>query len=213
MQCKQCGGESPSGGAFCPKCGARLGGGTEGADDGPSGTQRVVEAGRGRGAPPAEEEIWAGAYSAKAMVGSFAAAAVLTLIGLIVGVFFPPALVAIVPAAIIFWCGLGFLYLYRRLTVRYRLSTFRFFHDSGLLTRVGNRVEVIDIDDVTVRQNLLERMFDVGTIRIASSDKTHPELYLAGIEEPKKVADLVDGARRAERQRRGLHIDSPLEQA
>lgn len=211
MHCPKCGQETPADSTFCPGCGTRLSGAAEASHaDVPSGTQRVVAAGRGKGGSPAEEDIWAGAYSAKAMVGSFAAAAVLTLIGLIVGALVPPALVAIVPAAIIVWCGLGLMYLYRRMTVRYRLSTYRFFHDTGLLSRVGNRVEVIDIDDVTVRQNLLERMFDVGTIRIASSDKTHPELCLAGIEEPKRVADLVDGARRAERQRRGLHLDSAL---
>ena len=51
-------------------------------------------------------------------------------------------------------------------------------------------------------------MFGVGTIRIASSDKTNPDLALPGIDDARRVADLIDGARRAERNRRGLHIES-----
>jgi membrane protein YdbS with pleckstrin-like domain len=212
MQCKKCGGDVPAESLFCPKCGTRLNGGVDAAtDDAPSGTQRVVAASRGRGGSVAEEEIWSGAYSAKAMAGSFLAAGVLTLLAAVLAAFGgPPVWVAFFIGAVVVWGGLGLLYLYRRLTVRYRLSTYRFFHDTGLLSRTGNRVEVIDIDDVTVHQTLIERMFGVGKVRIVSSDQSHPQLDLPGIEDPKKVANLIDGARRAERQRRGLHLDAPL---
>jgi uncharacterized membrane protein YdbT with pleckstrin-like domain len=111
-------------------------------------------------------------------------------------------------ALVVLWMGLGLTLLYRRLTVHYRLTNYRFFHDVGLLSRTGNRIEVIDIDDVTVRQGLIERMFGVGTIHIASSDRTDPSLTLPGIEDVRAVADLIDGTRRAERHRRGLHIES-----
>lgn len=209
MRCKKCGGDSPAGSTFCPKCGARLDGAAEAANDAPSGTQRVVAAGRGRGGSPAEEEIWSGAYSAKAMVGSFAAAAVLTLLAAVLATLAgPPGWAAWIIGVVVVWGGLGLLYLYRRLTVRYRLSTYRLFHDTGLITRTGNRVEVIDIDDVTVEQGPIERLMGIGTIRIASSDKTNPDLVLPGIDDARQVADLIDGTRRAERNRRGLHIES-----
>lgn len=210
MQCKKCGATAPAESAFCPKCGAALAEAPAGAaSDAPSGTQRVVTAARGRGGSPAEDELWAGAYSAKAMAGTFAAAGVLTALAAIVCIFFgPPGWIAFLIAAVLVWGGLGILYWYRRVTVRYRLTSYRFFHESGLLSRVANRIEVIDIDDVTVRQGPIERMFDVGTIRVTSSDKTNPDLDLPGIDHAKQVADLIDGARRAERHRRGLHIES-----
>jgi hypothetical protein len=67
---------------------------------------------------------------------------------------------------------------------------------------------VIDIDDVTVRQGLIERMFNTGTIHIdCPTDSTHPQLDLPGIDDPRTVADLIDNVRRKERQRRGLHIE------
>jgi hypothetical protein len=67
---------------------------------------------------------------------------------------------------------------------------------------------VIDIDDVTVRQGPIERMLGVGTISIRSSDTTDPQLDLPGIEDAKHVADLIDGTRRAERQRRGMFMEN-----
>jgi uncharacterized membrane protein YdbT with pleckstrin-like domain len=111
-------------------------------------------------------------------------------------------------AAVIAWAVLGLVLLYRRLSVRYRLTTYRFFHETGLLSRTRDRVEVIDINDVTLQQGLIERMFNVGTIHIQSSDVTNPDLYLQGIEDVGRVTDLIDNTRRAERQRRGLFMEN-----
>jgi uncharacterized membrane protein YdbT with pleckstrin-like domain len=114
----------------------------------------------------------------------------------------PPA------ARVLIWAALAVVLLYRRLTVRYRLTTYRFFHETGLLSRTRNRVEVIDINDVTLKQGIIERMFEVGTIHIQSSDVTHPELDLPGIESVRQVTDLIDNTRRAERQRRGVFMEN-----
>lgn len=211
MQCPKCGREVPRESAFCPGCGSSLGSNASATE---ATAAPAAAPSRGRGAPPAESDIWSGSYSAKAMIGTFAVAAVLTLAGLAVAIFGGPAGgLAFLIAAFLVWGGLGLLFLYRRMTVRYRLTTYRFFHETGLLTRIGNRVEVIDIDDVTVKQGLIERMINVGTLEILSSDKTHQNLTLPGIENPRHVADMIDGARRAERQRRGLHLDAPLDHA
>ena len=97
---------------------------------------------------------------------------------------------------------------YRRLSVKYRLTNQRLFHEAGILRRVTDRIEIIDVDDVTVEQGIVERMLGVGTIRVTSSDRTSPELHMPGIDHVKEVADTIDQARRAERQRRGLFIES-----
>jgi membrane protein YdbS with pleckstrin-like domain len=210
MHCHQCGQEVPADSKFCPQCGQRLAGGDQLMDDSPpAGAERLRPGSQGGGNHPPEEELWSGSYSPKAMVGLFAAAGVVTVVGLGFAVLSGgPGLLIWVIAAVVLWGALASLLAYRRLTVRYRLTTYRFFHELGLLSRVGNRIEVIDIDDVTVHQGLVERMFGVGTIIIQSSDRTDPELKLPGIEDAKQVADLIDGTRRAERNRRGLHIES-----
>ncbi|MEX2091777.1 MAG: PH domain-containing protein [Pirellulales bacterium] len=213
MQCKKCSGEAPAGSVFCPACGARLDHAEEGtfADDQPGGTARLrAEGRRGSGQQPPEEDIWTGTYSPKAMYGSFLAAAVLTAIGLVGALLFSPIGWAVWGAGIsVVWGFLGVLLLYRRLTVRYRLSTYRFFHEQGLFNRIRDRVEVIRIEDVTVEQRFIERIFGVGTVVIiCSSDQSHPELRLKGIEDPRNVADVIDNTRRAERNRRGMFMEN-----
>jgi hypothetical protein len=158
---------------------------------------------------PNEEELWSGTYSGKAMVGPAVGLAVLTIAGLIAASFAGPIGWAVAGiAAVILWALFGFVLMYRKLSVRYRLTTFRFFHETGLLSRVRNRIEVIDINDVTLQQRLIERMFNVGTIHIQSSDVTHPDIFLPGIEDVRRVTDLIDNTRRSERQRRGVFMEN-----
>ena len=76
------------------------------------------------------------------------------------------------------------------------------------MSRVIDRIETIDIDDVSVKQTLLERLLNIGTIVVMSSDRTVPQLRMEGIDHVNHVADLIDNTRRAERQRRGLHLEA-----
>jgi hypothetical protein len=48
----------------------------------------------------------------------------------------------------------------------------------------------------------------VGTIRVQSSDITSPNLDMHGIEDVRRITDLIDNTRRAERQRRGLFMEN-----
>jgi membrane protein YdbS with pleckstrin-like domain len=209
MRCDECGAEAPSESTFCPKCGARLDAASAPSGDVANGRDRFADAARPRGDMPAEDELWSGGYSAKAMAGTFMMTGVLTVVAAVVAAFAGPAAwTAWIIGVVLAWGGLGLVYLYRRMTVHYRLTTFRFFHEVGLLNRTGDRVEVIDIDDVTLRQGPIERIFGVGMVRIESSDKTHPELHLPGIDDAKRVADLIDGTRRAERHRRGMFMEN-----
>lgn len=211
MYCSNCGRDVPDDSAYCAHCGARLADSEyEEIDSDVSAGAERLQPGSGRGGrEPAEDELWNGTYSPKAMVGSFIAAAILTVAGLFFATLSGPVgWIAFAIGVAVVWVGLLMLLAYRRLTVRYRLTTFRFFHELGLLSRFANRIEVIDIDDVNVRQGLVERLFGVGTIHISSSDKTDPELDLPGIDDARQVADLIDGTRRAERHRRGLHIET-----
>ena len=212
MQCESCRGDVADGSAFCPHCGAPMAE-VDGdsvavaAHPQPAGAERLRP--RGAGNSVNEDELWSGTYSPKAMIGPAIGLAVLTIVGLVIGALLPPwGLIIAGILAIALWAILGLMLLYRRLTVQYRLTTYRFFHETGLLSRTRNRIEVIDINDVTLRQGLIERMFDIGTIHIQSSDLTHPDLDLPGIEDVRRVTDLIDNTRRAERQRRGLFMEN-----
>ncbi|MEN0111973.1 MAG: PH domain-containing protein, partial [Planctomycetota bacterium] len=158
-----------------------------------------------------EEALWSGGYSHLAMVGTWFACGLASVIALLAA--FALSLTAagvgytlLVVLAV--WAFFGLLFLYRRYSVTYRLSTQRLIHEAGLLWRTVDRVELIDIDDVTYRQAPVERVFGVGTIVLASSDRTTPELAMPGIADVRRVADRIDDARRAERRSRGLHIET-----
>ncbi len=236
MQCNQCGRVIADDAAFCPYCGERLASplaprgasvppiesvvnptaATNPAD--PAATHPAVAAERLKQEPtrfgskdPQEEELWNGAYSPKAMLGQFILVDIITTVA-VLGVFLyanhPMSWLALVVGLAILWGAMAIAFLNRRFTVHYRLTRFRLFHEHGIVAREIDRMETIDIDDVTVRQGPVERMLGIGTIVIASTDRTEPQLYMRGIDNVTAVADLIDSTRRAERQRRGLHLEA-----
>jgi uncharacterized membrane protein YdbT with pleckstrin-like domain len=209
MLCPSCSTEIAAGSAFCPKCGHRLG------EVAPATAATPAEQLRAGVRPTAsndpEQPLWHGTYSPKAMYGSWLLATVLTIVAIVLSVIFAETVfvpfVAGVIVVVLWLCLLGYL-LYERLSVAYSLTSQRFIHQAGILRRVTNRIETIDIDDVTFEQGIIERMFGVGTIKMLSSDTSHPKLLLKGIDDVKRVANLIDDARRSERRKRGMYIES-----
>ena len=209
MKCNECGVQVPANAAFCPQCGAQLlSGKSAAAVDRPMGAARM-QPGGAHNVP--EEELWIGAYSPKAMAGPFVGAILLIVVAMIVASLAGPAgWLGVAIGAVVVLGYLGLLVLYRRATTHYRLTTQRLLRDKGLLSKTGDHLLVVNIDDVTVRQGLFERMFNVGTIVLNTKDKsTEAEgegiLTMIGIEDPRHVADLIDEVRRTERNRRGLY--------
>lgn len=159
-----------------------------------------------------ETEIWQGGYSAWAMLGAWIFCGLLTIAAIVLGVLFAPAAPLAWPiiggVVLLLWVIPLLRLAYMRLAIAYRLTTQRFFHEEGILRRTTDRIEVIDMDDITYTQGIIQRMLGIGSIHITSSDKSHPELHLHGIADVKNVASQIDQARRSERIRRGLHIAS-----
>ncbi len=209
MNCPKCHAEIIQPARFCHLCGESLPSETEGEELSPAARMRQAAA-RAAGSGDQEEELWSGTYSPKAMIGTWIFVAILSC-GAIAGwiIWMPPAVWWLVLPGIIvvIWGVPAVQLLYRRLSIHYQLTTRRFIHQSGLLQRVTDRIEVIDIDDITVEQGFIERLMGVGTIRVKSSDRTHPDFRLPGIENAQQVAAIFDNARLAERRRRSLHVE------
>ena len=220
MRCPACGVEVVEQAVYCHKCGGRL---DASADNGPVNSQPAGDPGpaapdflqepamRRETAAEPEKELWRGGYSSKAMIGAWVISGAITILLLIVGILWLPReavwWLILVAAMLLPWLYHAAVLCYRRMSVSYRLTTQRFIHELGILRRVNNRIELLDMDDITFEQGLLERLVGVGTIRIGSSDRTDPELVLPGIENVKEVAAILDNARLAERRRRGVHIE------
>lgn len=213
MQCPECQADCLPDAVFCQQCGYRLQPEEEPAEGAaPAQAERPKPAdpfhGRTGAAPDEddqEDEIWKGSFSKKGMIGQWILAGVGTIVALIVAAMTSTWL-PILGGIVLVWALLIAWYGYKRLSVHYTLTTQRLIHESGILWRTIDRIELIDIDDVTFKQGPVERVFKVGTIVVISGDKTSPELKLPGIDQVRKVADEIDDARRKERRRRGLHM-------
>lgn len=217
-KCPACQTEVADEAMFCSQCGLRMSSGIEdpraeaaaAPERGGAGAALRRAAERLSQGDDQEEELWQGGYSGKSMIGSWISAGLFTLVALVVGIVFAftgVAIIVAVVAVLAAWSWVAATYAYRRFSVHYTLTTQRFVHASGILSRRTDRVEVIDVDDVTYRQGFIERFLNVGTIELVSTDRTDPTLVLRGIDDVKRVAGLIDDARRAERRKRGLHIE------
>jgi membrane protein YdbS with pleckstrin-like domain len=215
MRCEHCGAEIPAGAAFCPGCGQRLSASAEPpapTAPAPSSAQQLqhkAEQVRAARDIP-EQELWRGAYSYKSMIGVLALGGLASIVGIIL-LFVAESHVirwAIFAGLVALWIFIATYVLHRRIGIHYRLTNQRFFIERGIFSRVTDRIEVIDVNDMEFEQNLFERMFDVGSIRLSATDRSVPKINLDGIEHVQEVFNLIDQARRAERNRRGLYIES-----
>jgi membrane protein YdbS with pleckstrin-like domain len=226
MKCPGCGIEVVDKSVYCHKCGERLDSSageetfspqSDAAETPttettpPTATERIREGlqpQRG-GAEPKEQELWQGGYCVKAMAGAWALTLLASVVILIFGFWRGNRVIwwCVLIAILALWLYQLVVLLRRRLGVHYRLTTQRFFHESGIFIHTTDLIEVIDMDDITYRQTLIDRLTGVGTIRLVSSDRSHPDLSINGIENVHKVAAMFHDARHAERIRRGLHIE------
>lgn len=74
---------------------------------------------------------------------------------------------------------------------RYALSEDRLFLSTGFFNIKDDEVLLYRVRDITTSRNLWQRLFGVGTITIASSDKTMPTLVLKNIKHPVMVKELL----------------------
>lgn len=74
---------------------------------------------------------------------------------------------------------------------RYRLSEDRIFRETGFFSLKEEEVLLYRVSDLELRRNLWQRMFNMGTVCVHSSDKTTPHLDLKNVRDPKYVKELI----------------------
>jgi uncharacterized membrane protein YdbT with pleckstrin-like domain len=180
MKCISCGAGVPDGAHFCPACGVNQG--FPGAP-GPALQEPEKPVWKGRYSPLADGGAWI-LWALFAAVAAYAAFKWLT---------FPEPWTkwvywgaVLLPAAVI-----GLRCLFRRISVSYRLTTHRLFTEIGIISRRITEVELLRVDDLSVTQNIIQRIFDVGVVTLQTTDASEPELKLLGISQPIEVKEQI----------------------
>lgn len=74
-------------------------------------------------------------------------------------------------------------------TTRYRITNYRIDYERGVLKKQIDTMELWHVDDISFEQGLVDRIMNVGTIRILSDDRTTPRLELNGLPNPRAIFD------------------------
>lgn len=74
---------------------------------------------------------------------------------------------------------------------RYSLSEDRLFVETGFLNLKEEEILLYRIRDITLTRSLGQRLLGVGTVIIASSDTTTPQVRLVNILQPREVKELL----------------------
>lgn len=88
------------------------------------------------------------------------------------------------------------------LTTRYKLTNERLITTKGFIGKRIEEIELYRVNDVAMKQSIMERMFGLGDVRLETTDATTPDAQVSDVQNPERVKDLIRQAARAERQRR-----------
>ncbi len=85
---------------------------------------------------------------------------------------------------------LGGLFI-RMWQTHYRLSSQRLFIERGILSRTMDQTELIRVDDVRMQQSFVNRIFNIGTVLLMTTDVTDRSVAIIGIKDPVRVTELI----------------------
>jgi hypothetical protein len=175
---------------------------------------------KGESAPGVEGEqvVWEARYSMKNFIGRLTlwTLATLGLLWLVSWMWTHGHLQgagAIAMAALgigmgIAWLALLIRILQARYSHFYQLTTRRLFVTTGLFRRRRDQMELIGIKDVFERQTLAQRWLGVGTVVVVAPKAELPTFYLTGVNDPKRVMDLIWHYARAEREGKTVQVEN-----
>jgi uncharacterized membrane protein YdbT with pleckstrin-like domain len=204
VTCPDCGHQVSTAAASCPQCNWPLA---------PALAAPAVAA------PAAEQIVWEGVPSLKAMVVEIAVTvfyaialplvAVMAfepLLSLAAGLGAPareavvtnrPTIKMVAILLVVVVVGLRALKLAAHVAVlrshRYRVSNQRIVVESGALSKRIDEVDMRTVEDIEFQQRFLERLLGIGQIAIVAADKKMNRFRLLGVENPREVRELIRG--------------------
>ena len=87
---------------------------------------------------------------------------------------------------------------------KYTLTYEKLVIDTGFLARKQEEVRLYRMTDFAVEQTIFNRFFNIGKIKISSSDNTQGEFILSGVKKPYLIKDLLSDCVEKEREKKGI---------
>jgi uncharacterized membrane protein YdbT with pleckstrin-like domain len=82
---------------------------------------------------------------------------------------------------------------YRHLSWRFTIENGIIESRHGIIAREVRSVRVEDVRSTNVKQNVLQRLLNLGDIEFSSAASTDAEVVFAGVSSPLKVKDKIQG--------------------
>jgi len=162
------------------------------------------------------ENVFESSPSYFAISGAFTVAVVLVIIGLVI-LFWPldpshqdakplKALIGILIALLsIIWITVKMALLKSNF---FRLTPDRLEFHHGILSRRADNIDLFRIVDYTMNRTIADRIFNIGTIKITTSDKSHPEIELPKIKNPSRAYEILKKSTLdADAKRNVIHVE------
>ena len=74
---------------------------------------------------------------------------------------------------------------------KYEISEDRLFEIKGFLNLKYEEILLYRVRDLTLSRSFGQRIFGVGTIKVSSSDKSNPDLYIYNVKDSAAVKELL----------------------
>ncbi len=103
------------------------------------------------------------------------------------------------------WCGMPLSFT-RYYLIRKKGSWFKIFSDIGFTYSSIEEVNLYRIYDISLRQSLMGKIFNTGTVILFSNDERNPKFILKNIKNPFKVRDMFSNYVEEQRKLNNVHI-------
>ena len=163
-----------------------------------------------------ELDVWESHYSMRNFLGRVIAWSLLSVAWAVLAIYtwgydhdglVVPTVIAGIVVALL-WVSLGLRMAQAMLSHKYRLTTRRLFVSTGFLRRETDQLELLRVQDVFIPpQTLSQRLMNVGSVTVVSSEKSLPNYLILGVADPKGVMDLVWHHARAEQDQRNVRVE------
>lgn len=94
---------------------------------------------------------------------------------------------------------------------QYRLTNEKFLVTTGFLNQQEEEVRLYRITDITLKRNIRDRIWGVGSIHCCSGDKTSPEFNIKRIKRPVEIKEMLSDMVETARKENNINIHETIQ--